>query len=237
MSREAISSERFQKDISPPPIEQEPKALAHLKEEFGKYFTPEQLARMSKEPDRLYFYLPPIFNRLVPEKWLRLQNLASEILVREKPSEKVIKFPAEKPTFLERIRKLPATIRALGLGFILTTSALALEAGYLLGREPEKPKIEEVTKSEKPPPGSICTETRCEILMPKKGVAEIKEDLKELLNYSKLIPTDQEIIKDYYVGSYDLFTKQLESKDPSAKENPEIKSLVSQIEEMLKIRR
>lgn len=237
MNKEKISPEQFKEAAALP--EREASAFADLQKEFGDFFSPEDLQKISKNPDALYFNLPNIFNKLSKEGKFkeinRLQELVLKTLAERSPEQKrTIQFPAEKPPLFERLKKLPKSLKAAFLGFtFLATSAVALDAGYRITQErPSETKIEEIAPK---PPKHICTENMCQIVMEKPSAAKMENDLKSFLGdleeFSKLTPEEQAEEKPFFEETYQFIT----SKNPEAAKNPNIQKLVFQIEGKLGI--
>lgn len=232
MDKEKISPEQFKEEAAPPL--KEAGVLADLQKEFGDFFSPEDLQKISKNPDALYFNLPNIFNKLSKEGKFEeinhLQELALKRLAERSPEQKrIIQFPAKKPPLFERLRKLLKSLKAAFLGFtFLATSAVALDAGRRITQErPSETKIEEIAPK---PPKHICTENMCQIVTEKPSAAKMEDDLKSFLGdsekFSKLTPKEQAEEKPFLEETYRFII----NKNLEAAKNPNIQKLTLQIE-------
>ncbi len=239
MDREKISPEQFKEEVSPP--EKEAGSLKDLQKEFSNYFSSGDFQKISKNPDTLFFNLPNVFNKLSKEGKFeeinRLQELALKMITKERRPEqkRTIQFPAEKPLIFERLKKLPKSLKTAFLGFtFLTTSAVALDAGYRTAQErpSEEAKIEEIAPK---PPEHICTENMCQIITERPDINKIENDLKSFLGdleeFSKLTPKEQGEEKQFLEETYRFII----NKNPEATKDPNIQKLAFQIEKKLGI--
>jgi hypothetical protein len=244
MKTETIS-EKIKEKVQPAPAEF--RALKSLKEEFGSYFKPKELEKISQNSDSLYFSLPSIFNKLDKEgKWEKmekLQKLSLEILIKERRPEekKTFEFPPEKPPFLKQLREFPKSLKApfLALG-MLTIGAIALEVGHSVTKKrPQETKTGEMGETKEVAKGTaICSENMCRLVVKEKNLEEKKADLKQLLEgikkqlESKLSPEEKALSKEILKHNYDFLFNKLSGQE---KNDSEVQSLISQIEAQFKI--